>query len=203
MGTEPTIVSTLLENEEYIDIIKSFLDDDIDVPPWKGGLDYTDVAASPQILSQMVQDEILEIARRNTSDPNAYQLCDEEEARQAITLVESEGTIGQDGDEQEKTEDDGIPDDIFDIVIGHDPVKDLLMRGINTEEQVHFRLQGESSTAKSVFLTELERLPGAKYRSASGMTEAGLLDILIQQQPKYLLFDEIDKADKESLTATL
>jgi hypothetical protein len=206
MPTEDTIVSTLLDNEEYIEVLESGLEIEKDGgtgSPWKSGWDYSDVAANPQNLSQMVQDGLLDVTRRS-SRPNTYSLKNADQVEQALELVQEGGSVGE-SDEPETVEDtdgdeDDIPDDLFDVVIGHEPVKDLLNRCINTDEQTHFRLQGESSTAKSVFLTELERVEGAVYRSASGMTEAGLLDILIEDQPEYLLFDEIDKAEKECYT---
>lgn len=204
MPTQDTIVSTLLDNEEYVDVLEDGLEIEENGgtgSPWKSGWDYSDVNASPQLLSQMVQDGLLDVTR-NSSRPNMYSLEDKEQVEQSLELVKEGGSVGNTTESEPEDEDNktDIPDDLFDVVIGHEPVKDLLDRCINTDEQTHFRLQGESSTAKSVFLTELERLEGAVYRSASGMTEAGLLDILIEDQPKYLLFDEIDKAEKECYT---
>jgi len=211
MGTESTIVSTLMQNEEFVDALKSGLEIEKggkETDPWKDGWDYSDVSERPDVLTRMTTEGILDVSRRNNG-PNTYKISNIEKAEQALVLVENGGTISDqdnsdngdraDGD-VDQTEEPDIPDDIFEVVIGHEPVKDLLQRCIQTEEQTHFRLQGESSTAKSVFLTELERLPGAVYRSASGMTEAGMLDILMEDQPQYLLFDEIDKAEKECYT---
>jgi hypothetical protein len=129
-----------------------------------------------------------------------YKLSDLDNAKRLVSVVEDGEKPEADEDIVESEPEYEIPDDLFDNVIGHEPVKSLIMRCIESDEQIHFRLQGESSTAKSLFLTELERLPTSKYRSASGMTEVGLLDILMEQQPEFLLFDEIDKADNDCYT---
>jgi hypothetical protein len=204
MGTESAIVSTLMQNEDYVSVLKdaiSIEEGDGSSKPFRDGWDYSEISETPQTLSKMVQEGLLDIASRRSSGPNTYQISNISQAKQAITLIEEGGSIGEEVESEDGEESkEEMPDDLFEVVIGHDPVKDLLHRCINTEEQTHFRLQGESSTAKSLFLTEIERLPNSKYRSASGMTEAGLLDILIEQQPKYLLFDEIDKADNDCYT---
>lgn len=204
MGTESTVVSTLMQNEDYLGVLKDALEiekGDGDSRPFASGWDYSEISETPQTLSRMAQEGLLEVSSRRSGKPNTYQVSNVEEAEQAIALVEDGGSVGDtEEDDQDGDEEDEIPEDLFDVVIGHEPVKDLLHRSMGTDQQTHFRLQGESSTAKSVFLTELERLPGAVYRSASGMTEVGLLDILMEDQPEYLLFDEIDKAEKECYT---
>ena len=207
MGTESTIVSTLMQNEDYLDVLKDAIDieqGDGNSRPFTSGWDYSEISETPQTLSRMAQEGLLDVASRRSGNPNTYEISNIEEAEQAIALVEEGGSVGHTEDEEQEQDDesseDQIPEDLFDVVIGHEPVKDLLHRSMSTDQQTHFRLQGESSTAKSVFLTELERLPGAVYRSASGMTEVGLLDILMNDQPEYLLFDEIDKAEKDCYT---
>jgi len=197
--------STLLDNPDYIDVLEKAIEIQKDGgvgSPFKQGWDYSDVGCSPQTLTQMVQTDFIELNARRSSRPNAYKLSDLEHVENALDVFQDEQNPSDDEDiSEDESEDSGqIPNDLFDKIIGHEPVKELLHRTINSDEQIHFRLQGESSTAKSVFLTELERLPGAKYRSASGMSEVGLLDILMHQQPEYLLFDEIDKAEKECYT---
>jgi hypothetical protein len=196
----------LLDNPEYIEILEEAVEIENSGgvgSPFNRGWNYSDVGCSPQTLTQMVQTDFVELSTRRSSRPNGYSLSDLERVEASLDKFQEKHAKDN---EQDSSESDGsepepeIPEDLFDKIIGHEPVKKLLHRMIESDDQIHFRLQGESSTAKSVFLTELERLPGAKYRSASGMTEVGLLDILMHQQPKYLLFDEIDKAEKECYT---
>ena len=198
-------LGTLLENEDFIPVIEKAIDIEENGgtgAPWNSGWDYTDISETPQTLSKMAQEGILDISKRTSSSPNRYELFDLDKAKDLLELVNSEDLVNDDVNnnnaEQESSGELEIPDDLFDNIIGHEPVKNLLLRSLKSDEQIHFRLQGESSTAKSLFLTEIERLEGSKYKSASGMTEVGLLDILIDQKPNFLLFDEIDKADKSA-----
>jgi hypothetical protein len=196
-------ISSLIDNPDYLNILKEAIDIEESGgvgTPWKDGWDYSDISESPQRLTQMVQEGLIEISQRRSSDPNVYKLSDLDNAKRLVSVVEDGEKPEADEDSVESEPEYEIPDDLFDNVIGHEPVKSLIMRCIESDEQIHFRLQGESSTAKSLFLTELERLPTSKYRSASGMTEVGLLDILMEQQPEFLLFDEIDKADNDCYT---
>lgn len=205
MPDTPLNVRELLNNPDYVDILREAIEIEGGGgtgSPFKKGWDYSDVSCSPQTLTQMVQTEFVELGARRSNRPNAYKLTNLEDVKQTLEDFNNrynESTEKSNIDEDSR-EDEEIPDDLFDKIIGHEPVKDLLRRTIESDDQIHFRLQGESSTAKSVFLTELERLKGAKYRSASGMTEVGLLDILMHQKPEYLLFDEIDKAENECYT---
>jgi len=201
MSDVDATVSTLLQKEEFLDAYESaidFTEEGGTENPWKSGFNYSDVSGTPQVLSMMAQEGLLDMDR-HSSRPNMYSIPNLDLAKEALNIIQ-DGNIS---DKQTKDEDREIPDipeDLFDNIIGHEPVKQLFTRALNIEDQTHFRLQGKSSTAKSLFLTEIERLPNAKYRSASGMSEAGILDILIEQQPQYLLFDEIDKADNSCYT---
>jgi hypothetical protein len=202
MDTESGAVGILLDNPKFIDIIQKAaeVEENGSGPPWRSGWDYSDVEAQPATLSQMAQHGMLDIVQRPSGDANRYELIESEQLLESTKLITDGPEKEQEPDSTTREDSVEQPDDLFDNIIGHEPVKDLLSRGMSTDNQTHFRLQGESSTAKSLFLTEIERLPNSKYRSASGMTEAGLLDILMEQQPKYLLFDEIDKADNDCYT---
>jgi Zn-finger protein len=204
MVSESDIISILVENEEYFDVLERAIEieQNVELKPWKNGWNYSDIEAEPHIPRMMTEKGLLDVSR-TSNNPNTYEVSNIEQAEEAIRLIK-EGSVGKTPDERvdsnKEPADGEIPDDMFDTIIGHEPVKDLLDRCMRRDKQTHFRLQGDSSTAKSLFLTELERLPNSKYRSAGGMTEVGLLDILMEQQPKYLLFDEIDKADNSCYT---
>jgi len=196
-------VASLLENPEFIEILQKAIEleeEGTGNAPWKKGWDYTNINESPQTLSRLAQEGLIEVESRPSSDPNRYTLESVEDTQEMLKRVTgAEESETDDCVEEDDTDDEQeLPEDLFDNIIGHEPVKKLLMRCLESDEQIHFRLQGQSSTAKSLFLTELERLEGAKYKSASGMTEVGLLDILIEQKPEFLLFDEIDKADNSA-----
>ena len=60
------------------------------------------------------------------------------------------------------------------------------------------------NSAKSLFLEEIERLPGSVFITAGTSTRAGIREIIFQQLPRYLLIDELDKVnDAKDLSALL
>ncbi|GAH36784.1 unnamed protein product, partial [marine sediment metagenome] len=58
--------------------------------------------------------------------------------------------------EIEEGEEEGeIPDDLFDFILGHDDVKDVFWKSLNSEEPVHILLVGPPSSSKTMFAGEL------------------------------------------------
>lgn len=96
-----------------------------------------------------------------------------------------------------------IPADLFDVVVGHDDLKKLFFRSLLAEKPVHILLVGPPATAKSVFLAELERLPGSRYALGGTSTRAGIVDFLLKVRPRYLLVDELDKMNMNDYSALL
>ncbi len=62
---------------------------------------------------------------------------------------------------------------------------------------------GSPASAKTMFLMELLRLPNSVFITAYTTTKAGLRDVFIYQNPKYIAIDEIDKASFETITTLL
>lgn len=119
-----------------------------------------------------------------------------------ISVDELEKTIEQ-IDSQKKTEIE-IPPDLFDCIVGHDDTKWLLRKILESEKPVHHLLIGPPASGKSLILLEISRIPGAKYYAAGGtITKAGLIDLLFEEEPKILIIDEIEKADKKDLSVLL
>jgi len=115
-----------------------------------------------------------------------FRLVDREEVKASIADYEKM----EEGVEEELT----IPDGLFDDVIGHEEVKKLFLKALKGE-RVHFLLLGPPSSAKTLFLLCLERLPKTRYILGSRMSKAGLTDYLITHKPKILMLDEVDKMD--------
>lgn len=86
-----------------------------------------------------------------------------------------------------------IPDDLFDPIIGYSDKKTIVRYALEAEERVNILFTGVPSSAKSLFLMELRRLPGCYYTVAPTLTGAGLADLLFVHEPRYLLLDEIDR----------
>jgi Holliday junction DNA helicase RuvB len=96
-----------------------------------------------------------------------------------------------------------IPEDLFDVVVNHDDLKQLFMASLRAVRPVHILLVGPPATAKSVFLMELKRLPRSRYALGGTSSKAGIVDFVIQERPRYLLVDELDKMDMKDYAALL
>jgi len=86
-----------------------------------------------------------------------------------------------------------VRSDIFRDIVGHDEVKQLLIRALRCHGDhlpVHFLLCGEPSSAKTMFLLALRRLKDSYYLLGSRCSRAGLTSILVEKKPKVLLIDE-------------
>jgi len=98
-----------------------------------------------------------------------------------------------------------ITADIFDDIIGHDEVKELLTACLTTERPVHVLLTGPPALAKSLFLWDIERAggEGAVWLVGSAISKAGLWDMVAERRPKVLLVDELDKVNAADTAALL
>ena len=97
------------------------------------------------------------------------------------------------------------PDDLFDDVIGHDDVKELLVACLTAEKPVHVLLAGPPALAKTLFLWDIERSGGEKaiWLVGSATSKAGLWDLVAHRQPFVLLIDELDKMNATDTAALL
>ena len=86
-----------------------------------------------------------------------------------------------------------VPQDLFDIIVGYDDIKRMIRMMVQAEAPTHFLFEGESSSAKTLFLLELSRIDGAQYILGGNTTLAGLNQLLATEIPLILLIDEIDK----------
>lgn len=168
-----------------------------DLYPWMG-FEWHAIPAQPAILNQMAIDELLVTGGgRNTyrsRSTSTYKLKDPELVRECLEKL-SEIEEGQEEAE--------IPPDLFDFILGHDQVKDLLWKSINAERPVHILLVGPPATAKSMFLGELARLPFCRFALGGSTRKGGLEDYLLEFRPRYLIIDEIDKMDMRDMSILL
>jgi len=95
------------------------------------------------------------------------------------------------------------PDDLFVPIVGFDDIKQLFRKSLKSEKPVHILLVGPPACAKTLFLLEISRLPGAFYALGGSTTKVGLIDQLFDLQPRYLLLDEADKMRPEDYAALL
>ena len=88
-----------------------------------------------------------------------------------------------------------LPENLFEDIVGHDEVKELLRAAILADKPVHVLLAGPPALANTLFLWDLERIAGdtALWLVGSAASKAGLWDLVVKRQPQWLLVDEIDK----------
>src|SRR5215831_8336550 len=85
-------------------------------------------------------------------------------------------------------------DEPFEDIVGYDHVKRLFSMAVESESRTHILLVGPPASAKTMFLTSLLHfLKNAYFVDGGNTTKAGMLDCLFENQPEYLLIDEIDK----------
>lgn len=155
------------------------------------GFEWFEVHGDPRTLNSMVTRGILSILFKSNKSCS-YETVDREAIKRALN--DYRGLV------QLPEEEEHVPPDLFDIVIGHEGKKELIIRSIGAPEPVHFLLFGVPASAKSLMLEELNRLPRSKFILGSNLSKAGLYDILLneKEKPKYLIVDEIEKVDDQS-----
>jgi Holliday junction DNA helicase RuvB len=157
------------------------------------GWEWHEVQAPPAMINKLVTEGLVRINYKSNSSTN-YLIADRERVKRLL-------------EEAEEEEEEGpvkIPDDLFDIIELHDDKKELIMDGLRARNPVHFLLVGSPASAKSLFLAQLARLPGAVLTLGSETTKVGIVDLLFERRPRYLIIDELDKVgDQDDLAALL
>jgi len=161
------------------------------------GWSWRHVRIWPATLSRLFKDGYLENVFRSNSY-TGYKLND-----LGKKLVE--GTKAEAASMTKQDEDMAISDDLFDDIIGHQEVKELLKAALLAEKPVHVLLTGPPALAKTLFLWEIERVGGEKaiWLVGSATSKAGLWDMVAERQPRILLIDELDKMNAADTAALL
>ncbi|MEM1525369.1 MAG: hypothetical protein QW618_04435 [Nitrososphaerales archaeon] len=157
------------------------------------GFEWYSVSGDPRTLNALVVKKILKIVLK-TNKSAFYVASDVEAIEKALKDYEN---LFKPVVEVE------IPNDIFDIIIGHDDKKELLKRIIFSNHRIHALLHGSVASAKSLFLEELSRLPNSRFVLGSRLSGPGLYEILFTERPSYLLIDELDKVSELDTLACL
>ena len=163
-------------------------------PPYQGwqGWEWSSVHGSWQILRGMVAKGLLDVTYQSRST--------------TCYLVNDKGKAAHEAfsnGEDIEDELEAIPSNLFDVVAGHDQTKNLLTMAVGAVDPVHILLSGEPASGKSLFLSELARLPNSRLSLGGTSSRAGIVDFLIEFQPRYFIIDEIDKADQRDLDVLL
>ncbi|MGB6530044.1 MAG: ATP-binding protein [Candidatus Nitrosopolaris sp.] len=95
---------------------------------------------------------------------------------------------------------------MFDKIIGYDGIKRTFARSLDSKEPVHILLVGPPGQAKTMFLKCILETFGEKktfFTVGGNASKSGLIDVLFDMQPKYLLVDEIEHLKPEYQTTLL
>jgi Holliday junction DNA helicase RuvB len=142
-------------NEKQVDALLSILEYEQTHQPndFSLGWSWSDVRVSPGTLNNLVLKGLIE----EKFHSNSYRglLLTESGREQAKQLVEIVNV-------PERLQDKKVmlPDDLFEDIIGHDDVKELLTGVLLTEKPVHALLAGPPALAKSLFLWDIEQAYG-------------------------------------------
>jgi MoxR-like ATPase len=93
----------------------------------------------------------------------------------------------------------------FGNVLGYEGIKRTFIRSLNSEQPVHLLLVGPPGQAKTLFLKCIADTFGksAFFTVGGNASKSGLIDVLFDMQPKYLLVDEIEHLKPEYQTTLL
>jgi Holliday junction DNA helicase RuvB len=97
------------------------------------------------------------------------------------------------------------PDELFSDIVGYEDVKVLIRESMQLEKPIHVLLQGPPSVAKSMFLSDIEKATGSQslWLLGSATSKAGLWEAILDQRPRYILIDELDKASGTDMASLL
>ena len=149
----------------------------------------------PRRLNVLANLGFVEVSFKSNSSTN-YKVAHVEEVERILAEIEKLQLQPTFDKEME------IPDDLFAIVVDYEDIKVLFKKMLGTE-RFHVLLCGSPASAKTLFLLELARLPGAFYLVGSSTTKAGLTQVLFEQRPKILLVDELDKFENRDIAILL
>ncbi len=95
---------------------------------------------------------------------------------------------------------------VFDKIVGYDGIKRTFVRSITSKEPIHILLVGPPGQGKTLFLKCILETFGEKnafFTVGGNASKSGLIDILFDMRPKYLLVDEIEHLKPEYQTTVL
>jgi len=155
-----------------------------------------DPPLDPQVLYRLFLKGVMRRPYKSRSH-KGYLLANRDEVKQALERFEAYNETPVFNEELE------VPNDLFDVIVGYENVKAVMKKSLEADRPVHVLLVGPPSTAKSLFLMELSRLPHARYALGARSSRAGISRFLIEARPRYLLIDDIEKMDMKDYSVLI
>lgn len=151
------------------------------------GWEYHDVSNSHLPVMALLRLGLIKVVYKSNS-ATCYML-DRDKARWILADSEAES---KDKSKSESSATTPIELD-FSNIIGYDDIKAMLKKVINSNERVHVLFIGPPASAKTLFLMALRNLPNSILISGTSTTKAGLIDLLFNEDIRFLLIDEIGR----------
>ncbi len=199
MGLKQTDINNLKRMMDF----ESTMDDN----QKKLGWSWQDVMTSSATINRYMLDGLVEL-RYSSNRYKNYMLTDagvETIKTELAALSKAESSMSKAESSMSKAEssiessteslsEESISE-LFEEVIGHDNVKELLKEVLLAEEPIHVLLYGPPAIAKSMFLVDIEKAAGslALPLLGSSTSHAGMWDLLAERRPHYVLIDEVEK----------
>lgn len=161
------------------------------------GLEWFEVQANARYLNSLVTRSLVRISFKSNSS-TCYVLEDLELTDKVLRKISGEKV------DLELTEpEERLPGDFLATLVGYDDLKEIVIRSLRAEKPLHILLIGPPASGKSILLSEIGRLPRSRFALGGGASKAGITQLLAEQRPRYLIIDEIDKANSEDLSTLL
>ena len=158
------------------------------------GWSWRDVQVHPSILNNLMIKGCLKTLYRS-NNYTGYQLTNGgrkllEEGEEVIPEMEQGAKLD-------------IPVDLFSVIEGYSDIKNLFLLSL-MGEPVDMLLCGVPGSAKTMFLSELERIGGSTPTILGGTaSKVGIIDILFDYRPVLLLLDEFEHLNPRDYTILL
>ena len=164
---------------------------------WRYGWTWEMVRVAPATLNRLIQMGFLEVLMHTNSYRGMKLTDDGRTMAESLTRPSQNAFTGE-----EKI---SLPPDIFQDIIDHEDIKELLEACLKAERPVHVLLAGPPALAKTLFLWDIERACGERaiWLVGSATSKAGLWDLVAERRPRVLLVDELDKMNAADTAALL
>ena len=152
--------------------------------------------ATPHIMKYLHEREVVKIVYESNAH-TYYTITDFEGMKSALDLFREVNIP------VENTVEGVFPANLFDCIVGYEEAKELFEMTLKSTDPVHILMTSPPASAKSLFLLEMARIPGSVYILGHSTSKAGLIDFIMNTEPKILLIDEIDKMSREDYATLL
>jgi Holliday junction DNA helicase RuvB len=161
------------------------------------GLEWYEIPAEARYLNSLSVRGLVRVT--NKSNKSVHYVLDNLELTDKVLRK----LMGEDVDLDLREPEERIPEDFLDTLVGYDDLKEIILRSLKADRPLHLLLVGPPASGKSIVLSEIDRLPRSRFALGGGSTKAGITQLLVEQRPRYLIIDEIDKANTQDLSTLL